>query len=68
MATKNLRPATTPRRVYFVAVDSRQPNGQRLLNKPVSREVERVSVCRRVFKRLKRRIPDAFMVSVTQFR
>lgn len=53
---------------YFVACDTQLPNGGTLLDDRRSRRIERVGILRRVLKRVRRNIPQAFYVQVTRYR
>lgn len=56
------------REFYYVAHDVALPSGGRLCDVMLSREIKRVGVLLRVYKRIKRRVPKAAMVHVMQFR
>ena len=56
------------KRFYFVACDTVLPNGGTLLDDRLSRQIERISILRRVLKRVRRTIPQAFAVSVKRYR
>ena len=57
-----------PKHYFFVAQDSKLPNGGTLLNDRVSRRIERVGVLLRVLKRVRRYKPAAYAVEVRQYR
>ena len=57
-----------PTRHFFVACDSRLPSGQKLSDVPLSREIYRVGVLKRVLKRVRRDKPAAFSVEVRRYR
>lgn len=61
-------PQPLPKRHYFVACDSKLPNGGNLLNARLSRRIERVGVLLRVLKRVRRDKPTAYAVEVRQYR
>lgn len=60
--------AAPVRDVYYVAHDVVLPSGGRLCDVMLSREIKRVGVLRRVYKRIQRRVPKAFMVESRQYR
>ncbi|MBK5204068.1 MAG: hypothetical protein JJD98_01260 [Polaromonas sp.] len=53
---------------YFVAVDTKLPNGGTLIHNRRSRRIERVGTLRRVLKRVRRSIPHAFAIEVRRYR
>jgi hypothetical protein len=53
---------------YFVAHDVRLPNGSVLRDVRLSREIQRPGTLRRVFRRIRRSKPHAFMVQVDRYR
>ena len=57
-----------PKHHYFVACDSKLPNGGTLLAARLSRRIERVGVLLRVLKRVRRYKSTAYAVEVRQFR
>lgn len=56
------------RDIYYVAHDVSLPSGGRLCDVMLSREIKRIGVLRRVYKRVQRRVPQAVMVHAMQFR
>lgn len=61
-------PQSLPKRHYYVACDSKLPNGGKLLNARLSRPIERVGVLLRVLKRIRRYKPTAYGVEVRLYR
>ena len=59
---------TPVRVIYYVAHDVVLPSGGRLLNVMLSREIKRVGVLQRVCKRIKRRVPQAYLVEARRHR
>ena len=57
-----------PKHYFFVAQDSKLPNGGTLLNDRLSRRIKRVGVLLRVLKRVRRYKPTAYAVEVRQYR
>lgn len=53
---------------YFVTADTKLPNGGALKRFGCSRVIERLSVLRRVLKRVRRSIPEAYAVRETILR
>ena len=53
--------------LYFVAADTKQPNGA-THGARLSRPIDRLSIMRRVLKRVRRSIPHAYGVGETIFR
>lgn len=53
---------------YIVAVDTILPGGQTLMHDRRSRKIARESIMRRVLKRVRRRLPQAYGVRVDQYR
>lgn len=54
--------------IYYVAHDVVLPSGGRLCDVKLSREIKRVGVLLRVYKRIQRRVPKAVMVESRQYR
>lgn len=59
--------ALSLRTFYVVAHDVTLPNGGRLLDVPLSRQIQRASIARRVYRRIRRRNPGAVCVQVDQY-
>ena len=57
-----------PKHYFFVAQDSKLPNGGTLLNDRLSRQINRAGVLLRVLKRVRRYEPTAYAVKVSQYR
>ena len=57
-----------PKHYFFVAQDSKLPNGGTLRHDRLSRRIKRVGVLLRVLKRVLRDKPTAYVVEVRQFR
>ena len=57
-----------PEHYFFVAQDSKLPNGGTILNERLSRRINRAGVLLRVLKRVRRYKPTAYAVEVHQFR
>lgn len=53
---------------FFVARDTHMTNGGTLLDDRLSRQIERVGILRRVLKRVRRTIPQAFAINVRRYR
>lgn len=53
---------------YFVARNTQMPNGGTLLDDRLSRQIERIGILRRVLKRVRRTIPQAFAIHVRRYR
>lgn len=53
---------------YFVARDTKLPNGGMLLDARLSRQIDRLGILRRVLKRVRRDVPNAYVVQVKHFR
>lgn len=53
---------------YFIAVDVKLPNGSTLRDDTRSRHIERLGIMRRVLKRVRREVPNAYGVRVSQYR
>jgi hypothetical protein len=53
---------------YFIAVDVKLLNGGTLRDDTRSRNIERLGIMRRVLKRVRRAVPNAYGVRVTQYR
>lgn len=56
------------RTFHYVGHDITLPDGKRLLSVPLSRQIQRASIARRVYRRIRRRHPDAFCVQVDRYR
>ena len=63
MANVTLSQVLTSRH-FFVAQDSKLPNGGTLLDDRLSRSIKRMGVLRRVLKRVRRTNPTAYGVEV----
>ncbi len=46
----------------YIARERRLPDGSKLLNERLSRPMRRVSVAKRVLKRVRRHYPDAYVL------
>lgn len=53
---------------YFVAVDTKLPNGGTLIHDRRSRQIDRLSTVCRVLKRVRRSFPQAYAVKSTFIR
>ena len=53
---------------YWVVRDAKLPNGGTLLHARLSRPINRLSIMRRVLRRVRRSIPHAYGVRETIFR
>ena len=53
---------------FCVAVDTKLPNGGAVIHDRRSRHIERLSVMRRVLKRIRRRIPEAYGLEIRRYR
>ena len=53
---------------FFVAQDSKLPNGATLLDDRLSRPIKRLGVLQRVLKRVRHYQPTAYAVKVRQYR
>ena len=51
-----------PNASFYIARERRLPDGSRLLNERLSRPMRRVSVAKRVLKRVRRHYPDAYVL------
>ena len=59
---------STMKQYYFVAADIKLPDGGNLRDDTRSRHIERLGTMRRVLKRVRREVPNAYGVRVTHFR
>lgn len=55
-------------RFFCVAVDTKLPNGGTLIHDRRSRPIHRASIMRRVLKRIRRRLPDAYGLEIRRYR
>ncbi len=53
--------------IIYVAHDHQGDGGCTLIGERLSRRIGRISIARRVLKRVKRRVPAAYLMQVTVF-